>query len=679
MEGIIAAYFWVHKPWPSGQNNAPLIAVLDLMLALTLAALAGGIGRLILGERLPFSPTENGTLQMAIGMGILSVVVLAAGLIGFIGVAQAWAGLGLGILLLYKPISAWLRNWREVIQGHPPSSAAESASRWLVLFLIVIAGLQALAPPLKWDSLVYHLQLPQRYLETGKIVHLSDNLFTGFPQLVEMMYTWALALRSGPTAATLGWVVGVIATLGLGGFTARVIGKEFRWIAPAFLLSGASLSRGLCWAYVDLWVFTFGLATIIVLDQFSRTKKWGWLSLAGIYSGLAFSSKYTAGMILPIGVTYLFIAWLQSLPDPPSRTSESSIVKRGARLNALLTGLKSWRSLLIPILLFVSISLIVVAPWLAKNYALTGNPLYPFFFDGKDMDDLRLSFYQGETYARTMFDPLLLPLEGTLLGIEGGPKFNTSVSPLFLALIPGVILGWRRIQQEGRKRIARLAVMVFCAWLIWALGSQFASALTRTRHYYVIFAALVILASVGYDSVRQLKIKTVEIGWLVQRLVIFVFILTAITESLFFAKASPIRVLSGFQTKEDYLTEQLGWFEPVMIDVNALPEGSKVAMFWEPRSYYCVVPCSPDVILDRWWYLMRTTGGASDAVALLQMQGYSHVLIYDFGVQLVRDADNLLESEDWKELDRFREVELRVVQQYRDAYTLYEIPPTARE
>jgi hypothetical protein len=679
MEGILAAYFWIHKPWPSGQNVAPILAVLDLLLACTLVALSGGLGRLIFGERLPFSPAENAALQLGLGVGVLSIIVLLAGLFGFIGLWQAWAALGLGVLLLFKSISAWIGGWRTVFRGHPSSSAVEKVSRWLVLFLIVIAGMQALAPPLKWDSLAYHLAMPQRYLEIGKIVHLSDNLFSGFPQLAEMMLTWSLALRSGSTAATLGWVIGVVATFGLGGFAARKIGKEFRWIAPAILLSGASFSRGLSWAYVDLWVFLFGLATIIVLEEFTRTKKWGWVGFAAIYAGLAFSTKYTAGMILPIGVVYLFVVWIQSLPARPFTKSVSYEATEGDRPNAFLTWSRSWRSLVIPILLFVTISLIVFAPWLIKNYALTGNPVYPFFLDGKDMDDLRLSFYQGERYAWTIFDPLLLPFEGTIMGIEGGPKFNTSISPLFLALIPGVILGWQFFREENRKFIVRLAALVLCAWFVWALGSQIASTLTRTRHYYVIFSALAILASFGYDSVRRLKFQSVELGWLMQRLVIFVLILVAVTEVLFFAKASPIRVLSGFQTKEEYLTEQLGWFGPAMQGINSLPNGSSVAMFWEPRSYYCEVPCSPDVILDRWWYLMRTTGGAREVASLLQTQGYTHVLIYDFGVELVRDTDNLLEAHDWEELERFREEELRVVHEYHDAYTLYELFPTTQE
>ncbi len=678
VEGILAAYFWVHKPWPSGQNAAPFMAILDLLLACTLVALAGGLGRLIFGERLPFSPAENTALQMGIGMGILSIVVLAAGLFGFIGVWQAWAALGLGVLLLCKPISDWLVGWRNVFRSDPPSSAVEKASRWLVLFLVAIAALQALAPPLAWDSLVYHLQLPRLYLQMGRIEHISDFFFAGFPQLAEMMFTWAMALRTGTTAATLGWVVGVIAAFGAGGFAGRLVGKEYRWIAPAILLSGSSISRGLSWAYIDLWVLFFSLAAIIMLDQHGRTKEIAWVSYAAVFTGLAFSTKYTAGMMIPVGMIYLFVVYLQGrqLTRPTKIQIPSG--------EGLLSRIKhpysqSWNFLYKPILLFVCISLLIVSPWFVKNIITTGNPLDPFFFDGRGTNELHFIFYQYDLYERTLLDHLLLPFESTIFGIQGGPIFNTSISPLFLALIPGVILGWGSLQEENRKSIVRLATISVAVWFFWGLASHISPALTISRHYYLIFPALVILASFGLECIGRIELRSIQIGWVVRFLVMFVIVLTMISEVLNFAKTDPIRILAGIQTPEEYLDEELGWFEPAMQTVNSLPEGSKVAMFWEPRSYYCEIPCSPDVILDRWWYLMRTAGGADEAVSQLRSQNYTHVLVYDLGVQLVLEAANFLEPEDWEELEDFRDDELDFVQVIGGVYTLYEIPPAVDE
>jgi hypothetical protein len=77
--------------------------------------------------------------------------------------------------------------------------------------------------------------------------------------------------------------------------------------------------------------------------------------------------------------------------------------------------------------------------------------------------------------------------------------------------------------------------------------------------------------------------------------------------------------------------------------------------------------------------MMRTAGTAREAVDLLRSQSYSHVLIYDLGVRLVRDKENAFEVGDWEELERFTEIELQVVQHFDDTYTLYSIPPSSGE
>src|SRR3990170_4171559 len=94
-------------------------------------------------------------------------------------------------------------------------------------------SIQALAPPLAWDALVYHLELPRQYLSAGRIVFVESNLFVGFPQLAEMLYTWAMALRSGQTAAVLGWIVGLLALLGTAGAAIRLYGPAGGGGGPA--------------------------------------------------------------------------------------------------------------------------------------------------------------------------------------------------------------------------------------------------------------------------------------------------------------------------------------------------------------------------------------------------------------------------------------------------------------
>jgi hypothetical protein len=674
-EIIIAAYFVYHKPWPPSLDTAPINGFVDLVIALSLIALAGGLGRLLLADLQRFSALEQIAIQTAVGLGVLSIGVLAFGLLGFLRSWIAWLMLALGILLLRNEITAWMRTWRAISEGFRELDRLTKAAAWLCAWLALLALLQALAPPLKWDSLVYHLELPRRYLLNGKVQFFNDNLFVGQPQLAEMLYTWAMALRSGTTAATLGWAVGLIGLVGVGGFAKRLIGPRAGWIAATILLSGASIARGLSWAYVDLWVMLFGFGTIVMLDSFIHTRERKWLVRSGLFAGFAVSTKYTAGNILILGSVVLLVQWVIANLRVRGST-ESQIASSGEEGQRLWQGKRapnlkplSWT---VDILIFGTVALLIAAPWLLKNFAFTGNPVYPFFIPGKAVDALRQSFYAGNIPDRSLIDHLLLPIDFSLKGIEGGPIFNTTVSPLLLAFIPGMLIGWRDLDQSKRKSMLTLIVIALTVWPLWSFGSTIAGALIRTRHYYVMFPALAVLAAQGLEQVSKLKLSRIRVGWVILSLTAAVFVLTAVGEGFNFLNVNPARVVSGVQSESDYLADQLGWYGPVMGAINSLPEDSNVAFLWEPRAYYCEVTCHPDVILDRWWHLVRTIGDAEAIARNLRSEGFTHVLIYDFGIQLEQEERDQFTPADWLELANFVESELLIVQQFGQGYTLFQ-------
>ncbi len=663
IELVIAAYYVVHKPWKSGQTLQPLFGVVDLLLALALITLAGGVGRRMLGALEECTPLERVALHAAAGLGAMAFFILALGLVGLLIPWLLWGVLGIGLLVFRSQIWGWLRDWHFEYEGHQKLDAKSKVAVWVIGFLVIISLLQALAPPLKWDSLVYHLELPKRYLHAGGVIFLDDNLFAGQPQLAEMLFTWAMALRSGETASILGWGVGVIALAGVAGFARRLVSIHAFWIAPAVLLVGASIARGLSWAYVDLWVMLYGLVTTIALDVYRDTSERKWLALAGIMGGLALGAKYTAFSILVSGLCLLLVRPLKAIF--PSQQRDQAVEDQGEARRAALA------LLIRETALFGGIALLVFSPWLLKNLAMTGNPVYPFFFAGKGIDEYRQMFHARSLPARSLLDGLIIPLQATILGIEGGPTFNTSIGPLLLAFIPGSLLGWRSIPIDRRERYTRLFAMVLPIWPLWAIGAMVAAPLARTRHYYGIFPALAILAAVGIESASQIRLPRLRMGWVINGLVILVLILTAISEGLNFTYVDPLRVLTGVQSEVDYLTEQLGWFGPTMEAVNSLPPDSRVAFLWEPRTYYCHVYCHPDVILDRWWYLMRTIGEPSRINSQLLATGFTHILIYDLGAQFERREQDLFEPGDWEALMQFRETELKLIQRFGEAYSLY--------
>ena len=68
-------------------------------------------------------------------------------------------------------------------------------------------------------------------------------------------------------------------------------------------------------------------------------------------------------------------------------------------------------------------------------------------------------------------------------------------------------------------------------------------------------------------------------------------------------------------------------------------------------------------------------GDAASIADILHKKGITHVLVYDTGLELVRQGaiapPTPTDLADWAELDRFRQQYLRLVQDFGEVYSLY--------
>jgi len=639
----VAGYFVVHKLWAGPPPAAPLQATADLVLAVSLVTLAGGVGHRILGECELLSPLEQVGLQAGVGLGILSLLVLLAGLIGGYRTWVAWAALLLGILLLWQDVRAWLRGW-----GHVRESLAASGAlgRLAFLFLCLISAMSllvALAPALKWDALVYHLDLPKLFLAAGRIYLPPGGFFFGMPALAEMAYLWAMALHSGSTAAVLGWAVGLLSMVSLAGLVYRRISRPQAWVGPAVLFSGATVSRMMGWAYEDLWTILFAVLLLLALDLWLESSSQRWLILAGVSGGMMVGTKYTGALVvLAAGLVILIV----------SRA-------RGGRALGIFWGT----------------AVLVASPWLVRNAALTGNPFYPLLFPTHQVDALELQFYSsaGQS-ARTLWDDLVLPVTASIFGQEGAPGFSASIGPLMVALIPGLLLSRGRFSGDSVRLLRAAGILGLSAWVAWAVLAHVSSLLIQTRLYFGFLPALALLGVAGLASIDSRRRGAVRIGVLASFLIGLALVLEAFNEGLNFASLNPIPVLGGEESEGQFLAERLGWYEPAMEAVNSLPAGSKVVFLWEARGYYCRISCLPDEIIDRWWHLLRVRGDSQSIVDLWREQGVTHVLIYDWGARMEQEDQPLYQPSDWDQLRLLEQTQLTRVADLGGVYSLYKIP-----
>jgi len=621
--GMIALYYAGHKPFDASLLLSLLQTAGRLIVALGLLALAGGLGRKLYSPN-HLHPLAQMALQGALGLGVFSLVILLVG--AFLGLQRwlLWATAGFLVALLWRQVLAWGRQVESLKELLPPGDRFSRVVAIILGLLALCALLIALAPPIQFDALMYHLALPNIYLQLGKVTYLPWMVLSGHPQNAEMLYTWAIALGGTSAAATMGWGWSLLTVLGLLGYLSQSINRPAAWVGVGALLGGYSLIIHMAAGYVDWLGLLFGFGCLVCLGEWRQNGRWKDALLAGLFAGLALGTKYPGGTLGLVGLCAL--------------------------------GWHTWRTRrnFLPALGCYGLGGLAALPWLLKNLFTTGNPVYPFLFASGAMDAVRMAVYQGRPPWGNWLDFLLLPVRAMYLGFDDGPGYGVSQGPLLIGLGALACLGWKERSASQRIALENTALFALLGWLVWATGLRINGFLVLARFYYPFFPAFAALAAFGYWGLSLLKIPQVRMSRLAQILVLLVLALNLVEVGLRTVQLGALPYLLAQKDEQQYLADNLGWLQPAMKAVRELPEGSKALLLFEPRSLYCLPRCYPDEILDRW---KREAATGRDPEGILKdwrKQSFTHVLYYKVGADFMREtADPHYNLRDWQALDIF--------------------------
>ncbi|MEA3350803.1 MAG: hypothetical protein U9Q82_09300 [Chloroflexota bacterium] len=583
-------------------------------------------------------------------MGLLSILVLLVGAIMGVNLYYAWGGLLLVGIILRRSILEWWQLWQGLV---PLWKASDNFGRSIaigvgLIFLFTLTV--ALSPPLKFDSLSYHLAVPQVYLNTGRITYIAENMLWGMPQLASMLYLWSITLAGIPTAGVICWCFGLLAIIGLLGFVSQKLNVRAAWVAVASLMASYSLASSLAWVYVDWASILFGLVIVISLDLWRISTRRAHILLAGTFAGLIMGIKYTAGVLIFAGLVNIW--WV---------TNKHNV--------------SFWR----PMVEFVIVAGVFSFPWFGKNLVATGNPFYPFIFPSGEMNNFRLSLYQSHPIEGNWQDLLFLPIRATFLGIEGGriidgPGYSSSIGPLLIGLGALAWVNWRAYSQEKRCFVKNIAILSGVSVLLWAVAGRITGPLLSTHLYFSIFPLLAILAGIGFLNIDRLHIHNIRLGYIASVLVGMVLWFNLIQVGVDTFRLGAPQVQLGIKTEQDYMTENLGWHIVAMQSIRDLPADANVLMLWEPRSLYCQPQCNPDEVIDRWLHDLAIWQTPAAVLNSWQNTDFTHVLYYRTGADLVRQEDSRYTPADWQALDQLL-TSLPEPIEFGDAYALYSLEP----
>ena len=380
----------------------PLLLNGALLLLWLLCAFGLGLW-IVRAMRIECAAILRGTISIAMGLGVLSLLILGLGCAGILNRWTAIAIVAAGAIAAAGP----LLKSRRVLSAQIVNASPLTTFLVVLLPLFVIVVLCSMLPPgLLWrdepngyDVTEYHLQVPREWCEAGRIVPLQHNVFSYFPFNVEMHYLLAMHLCGGP------WKGMYLAQLMHASFIVLTLLSIYALLVeryPRGAIVGAVIAAGVPWlallapmAYNEGGLLLFGtLAIGLALRGLRESKATKWMLLAGAMAGFACGSKLTAGPMilapLPIIVALARFAFpllspaegrgegasisnlksemsdetpLTLTPPPPESTRDPRRERGPEVIGALVA--------------FWIAGALLFAPWLIRNCVWTGNPVFP--------------------------------------------------------------------------------------------------------------------------------------------------------------------------------------------------------------------------------------------------------------------------------------------------------------
>jgi Dolichyl-phosphate-mannose-protein mannosyltransferase len=612
---LMIGYYIFHKPIDLGLLFTFGGAALDLATVGLVAAIAGGLGRrgLVLFDGI--SRVERVAMECGVGLGLISIIMLALGMIGLLNPLVLWVMIAvLGIVAL-PGIRGWLSDCRILVCGIRPATPWTQFLAIFLLLSLITALLLALAPPTAWDSLMYHLVGPKHYLADGRILAHTENHYLGFPQGVEMLFTLTMGLF-GRDTVPIHFLLGVLALLAAGGITRRYADENAGWLAMVLLLSSYSIWLLFGWAYVDLGVMAYALLALIAITRWRETQSEKWLLLAGIFAGLLIGVKYTSGlMLIALGVYALYHA--------PRRIAR----------NGLILGMAA---------------LIVFFPWMIRGFLLYQNPVYPFFFGGLNWDPMRDSAFQvsgGLLESAEAWQLIVLPIAATIFGAEKGPGFSFTLGPWLLTAPLLVLVGWRWLDDRARSLASSCLLLIGVMLIFWIILSAKWVLGMSPRQMSALVALSSVAGALGFHSLSRWPRKPFDLYFIARGILAFTLILGMLEMLQTTVRSRVIPYFFTTISRDAYLDGEIGLYMGAMRQLDSLPDDSSVQFLWEPRAYYCPVTCSADVLTDAWSYPLRNGAEPDDIFADWGAEGIDYVLVFDLGYNFYTYEDRRFVAE----------------------------------
>lgn len=627
----------------------------------------GGLGR-----------TQHAMLSILAGAALLSTLTLFVGLAG--ALHNRWPLLSVVLLAcVMAAASSWRMSRSAIASATTETKTAANKhssqvdetqpeitnigelwmSRLLPIMVCVIAAFYFLAscvPAWEFDVIEYHLQAPKEFWQAGNIGFSEHNIYANMPLAAEMHSLIAMVLIGGPQAWWWGGLVGkaiigtfsLISALLLGSFVSQTSNRLMGWAAAGLLLSSPGNSHVASAGLIDMVLASYLLAMLVVATILLRSAsvktaadnstaptnergRVGVVFLLSLFAGGAAACKYTGlvfGVMPAIAICLVHFQRLYRCPQAGCATSAS-------------------RSLGLDVACFTLGLCLTCVPWLAKNWAQSGNPVYPLaseIFGGRGLTpELVARWKQAHAPPDSESEPAYSFTAATKSSwnlLLGSNFLNPSL--VFLAAI-GLVT-------TVKSRRTRTWPVLWALLMLWILAVWWLATHRIDRFWLPALPMASLIAVGGAQWIARRASYSLAIG-----ILLFGVIFGAL-QTVSGVGPSDNRIFAAIHTieQESLIETPMGLVNPTTAWINrSLSPQDKVLSIGEVKAYLYRVPLIYSTCFNQspaeTWLANKTP---AEQHRILSEQGVTHVMIDWFEIERYRSPGNYGFS-DWPQQTDF--------------------------
>jgi 4-amino-4-deoxy-L-arabinose transferase-like glycosyltransferase len=604
----------------------------DFVCVAGIVVAALGVGAVVTNGLIERRDLFGALFALAAGFWLLAVLVLILSAVSLTIVPYVFL---VGLCWFLPAPQKLVRDF------HISSEKIDGWAKLMIACVVLAAVLNlagALAPPFEYDELEYHLGALADYQRAGHIVFLPHNFYSNLPQLTEMLYLLAMMMTSDVAAKLLHWLFGVLGAMAAYGVARRLWSRNVALTAAALFYCTPLVQDLSQTARIDLattFFATLAFGALVVWSQEASEENWIWLSALCV--GGAVATKWTAIPVVLLPAALMLV------------------MRR--RFFSFAT--------------YCLVAVVMVAPWLVKNWWLTGNPVYPLLY--RWFPNPHWNSAQAAVFAARHFPSFGWDAVGKSFALLWNFSFvEGRAVPLLLMTAPLVLMVPRA--EKTARRAAALFGGAYAAWFCFTF-----------RPWRFLFPACGMAAVAGAYALEKLghepivrKALRLSVGIVVVMSVATI----ALTDLVDVEDAervptqiSFVQCALGQFTRDEFVSRMgRGALEPIIWMNANLPRNVRVLYVGEARVYYANHPVLWSTAFDQHplTAMSREANTTKDLLTRLRSQGVTHVYLNPSELERLRKGYHYLADANWGLIDDLLQNHAHVIHQ-SGRRTVYEL------